>query len=105
MRQRKSEKSQRATPRGTYKLEQERVFSQRSNATGKPKDEHDAAHHEEEPDRVEAPQVSDGRDVGENTLEAKEIKGQVLKGSTHSKTTRLNQLLLRKGFIWYLALW
>ena len=53
----------------TYKLEQEGVFPQRSDATGKAQDEHDPSRHQEEPDGVKAPQVCDGRDVGENTLE------------------------------------
>lgn len=53
----------------TYKFEQERVFSQCSDAASESEDEHHAAHHQEEPDWVEAAQVRDGGDVGENTLE------------------------------------
>lgn len=52
----------------TYKFQQERVFSQCADATGKSKDEHDSAHHQEEPDWVETPQVRDGGDVGEDAL-------------------------------------
>lgn len=52
----------------THKFEQEGVFSQRADATGKSKDEHHTAHHQEEPDRVETAQVCDGGDVGEDTL-------------------------------------
>lgn len=53
---------------GTYKLKQKRVFSERSDASCKSKNEHDPPDHHEEPDRVQTPQVCDGRDVGENTL-------------------------------------
>lgn len=52
----------------TYKFEQEGVFSQSSNATGKAQDEHHAAHHQEEPDWVKATQVCDGGDVREDAL-------------------------------------
>lgn len=55
--------------RTTYKFEQERVFSQRSDAAGEPEDEHHTAHHQEEPDGVKAAEVRDGRDVGENALQ------------------------------------
>lgn len=53
---------------GTYKLEQKRVFPEGSDAPSEAQDEHDPSDHHEEPDRVQAPQVCDGRDVGENTL-------------------------------------
>lgn len=52
----------------TYKFQQERVFSQCANATGKSKDEHHSAHHQEEPDWVKTPKVRDGWDVGEDAL-------------------------------------
>lgn len=52
----------------TYKFEQERVFSQRSDATSESKDEHHTTHHQEEPDWIKTPQVCDGRDVGEDAL-------------------------------------
>lgn len=44
----------------TYKFEQERVFSQRSDATSESEDEHHTTHHQEEPDWVKTPQVCDG---------------------------------------------
>lgn len=56
----------------TYKFEQERVFSQRSNATSEPQDEHHTTHHQEEPDWVKTPQVCDGWDVRKDTLKEKE---------------------------------
>lgn len=56
----------------TYKLEQEGVLPQRTDATGEPQDEHHAAHHQEEPHRVKAPEVRDGRDVGEDALATKQ---------------------------------
>lgn len=52
----------------TYKFEQERVFSKCANASGKSKDEHHSAHHQEEPHGVKTPKVCDGRDVGEDAL-------------------------------------
>lgn len=56
---------------GTYKLEQERVFPQCSNASCKAQDEHDSPNHHEEPHRIQPPQVCDGRNVGENPLEGR----------------------------------
>lgn len=53
---------------GTYKLEKESVFSQSSNAPSKSQDEHHSSHHEEEPNRVKAAEIGDGRDVGQNSL-------------------------------------
>lgn len=58
--------------RTTYKLEQEGVLPQRADAAGEPQDEHHAAHHQEEPHRVETPEVRDGRDVGEDALATKQ---------------------------------
>lgn len=58
----------------TYKFEQERVFSQRSDATSESEDEHHTTHHQEEPDWVKTPQVCDGWDVGEDAL-IKQSKG------------------------------
>lgn len=52
----------------TYKFEQERVFTQRSDTTGEAKDEHHTTHHQEEPDWVKTAQVGDGWDVGEDPL-------------------------------------
>lgn len=52
----------------TYKLEQERVFTQRSDASCKAQDEHDPSDHHEEPDWVQTAQVCDGRDVGQDAL-------------------------------------
>ena len=52
----------------TYKFEQEWVFSQCSDATSESEDEHHTANHQEEPDRVETPQVGDGGDIGEDAL-------------------------------------
>lgn len=46
--------------RKTYKFKQERVFSQRSDATSESEDEHHTTHHQEEPDGVKTPQVCDG---------------------------------------------
>lgn len=53
---------------GTYKLEKESVFSQSSDAPSKSQDEHHSSHHEEEPNRVKAAEIGDGRDVGQNSL-------------------------------------
>lgn len=52
----------------TYKLEQEGVFPQRSDAAGEAQDEHHPPDDHEEPDRVQAAQVRDGRDVGQDAL-------------------------------------
>ena len=52
----------------TYKLEQEGVLPQSANAAGESQDEHHPPHHQEQPHRVEAPQVCDGRDVGQDPL-------------------------------------
>lgn len=46
--------------KGTYKFEQERVFSQCSDATSESEDEHHTTHYQEEPDWVKPPQVCDG---------------------------------------------
>lgn len=62
----------RKSRRTTYKLEQERVLPQRADATGEAQDEHHAAHHQEEPHRVETAEIRDGRDVGEDALETKQ---------------------------------
>lgn len=50
------------------KLEEESVFPQCSDAACKPQNEHHSAHHEEEPHRVKAAEVGDGRDIGQNTF-------------------------------------
>ena len=52
----------------TYKLKEEGVLPQSADTSRKAQNEHDASHHHEEPDWVQAPQVCDGRDVGQNTL-------------------------------------
>lgn len=52
-----------------YKLQQNGVLSERPDAPGKAQDEHDRSHHHEEPHGVEAPQVRDGRQVGQHSLE------------------------------------
>lgn len=54
----------------TYKLEEERVFPESSNAPCKSQNEHHSSHHKEEPDRVKAAEIGDGRDVGQNSLGA-----------------------------------
>ena len=77
VRRRKKEKSARKylhnmiSDEWTYKFEQERVFSQRSDAPGESEDERHTAHHQEEPDWVKTPEVGDVRDVGEDTLKNK----------------------------------
>ncbi|TNN46624.1 hypothetical protein EYF80_043157 [Liparis tanakae] len=48
------------------------VGHSRSDAAGEAQDEHDGPDHHEEPDRVQAPQVRDGRDVGQHPLEGRE---------------------------------
>lgn len=45
---------------GTYKLEQKRVFPQRSDAASEAKNEHDPPDHHEKPDWVQTPQVCNG---------------------------------------------
>jgi hypothetical protein len=52
----------------TYKLEKESVFPQCSNAPCKSQNEHYSSHNEEEPHWVKATKISDGRDVGQNSL-------------------------------------
>lgn len=54
--------------RDTHELEKERVFPQRSNAPCESQNEHHSSHHEEEPNRVKAAEIGDGRDVGQNSL-------------------------------------
>lgn len=54
----------------TYKLEKESVFPQSSNAPCKSQNEHHSSHHKEEPDRVEAAEISDRGDIGQNSLGA-----------------------------------
>lgn len=53
----------------TYKLKQKCIFPKSSNATSKAQNEHNPSNHHEEPHRVKAPQVGDGRDVGQDPLE------------------------------------
>lgn len=70
----------------TYKFEEKGVFPKCSNAPSKPQNEHHASHHEEEPDGVKATEVSDGRDVGEDTLGEKEkTRGVRSRGRTANK--------------------
>lgn len=54
----------------TYKLEEESVFPECSDAPCKSQNEHHSAHHQEEPDGVEAAEVCDGGDVGQDSLGA-----------------------------------
>lgn len=48
---------------GTHKFEQERVFPERADASGKSEDEHYPPYHDEEPYRVETAQICDGGNV------------------------------------------
>lgn len=50
------------------KLEKESVFPQSSNAPCKSQNEHHSSHHKEEPDRVEAAEISDRGDIGQNSF-------------------------------------
>lgn len=59
----------------TYKFKQEGVLPQRSDAAGEAQDEHDPADHDEEPHGVEAPQVCDGRQVGQDALRERGRQG------------------------------
>lgn len=52
----------------TYKFEQECVLSEGANAAGKAQDEHDPSDDDEEPHGVEASQVRDGWQVGQDAL-------------------------------------
>ena len=65
----------------TYKLEKESVFSQSSNAPSKSQDEHHSSHHEEEPNRIKAAEVGDGRDGGQNSLLDRHTTGHQEAGS------------------------
>lgn len=51
-----------------YKFEQEGVLSQGADAAGEAQDEHDPSDDDEEPHGVEAPQVRDGWQVGQDAL-------------------------------------
>lgn len=52
----------------THKLEQESVLPESPDAAGKAQHRHDASNHYKQPHRVEASQIGQRRDVGENTL-------------------------------------
>lgn len=73
----------------TYKLQEESVLPQGADAAGEAQDEHHPAHHHEEPDGVEAPQVCDGVDVGKDTLMDEEQRVQ--KGCQRSHTLMILQ--------------
>lgn len=60
--------------RATYKLQQERVFTQRSDASCEAQDEHHPSNHHEEPDWVQTAQVCDGRDVGQDSLRRQKVR-------------------------------
>lgn len=73
-------RDQRIKAGSTYEFEQERVFSEGADATGKAEDEHHATHHQEQPHRVKTPEVCDGRDVGEDALQKEKNINKSLKG-------------------------
>lgn len=55
-----------------YKFEQKGVLSECSNTASKAQDKHNPSHHNEEPHRVKASQICDGRQIGQHTLQGRE---------------------------------
>ena len=63
-----------------YKFKQEGVLSEGSDTASKAQDEHDPSHNDEEPHRVETPQIGDGWQIGQHALrERREDKRQWFK--------------------------